>query len=519
MTALGKPTVIWALLLASGGAVAVGTNPALAAQYATPVPTVPSSTPLPAATATVGPIGTPGARPGATAGERAVPVPTPSTSTPTSTSAPVWFSPTPRPTLSPTPADLFWLNAPSQANTPQPSPTGSAQLGWMGVVESTPSVGASLSMPFFGGGVPATPVPTPLDVRLLLPPTAIVATGETQSLPAFPGRMRIAGPIGGSSESIQTSTVGRVGPPPPPIRYAGVPAVSAEASWLGPGRLWLGVPHRSQFDGTFYAETNCGPASLGMILEAYGLRYATDAIRGEVNRFQGDSNPDSGTSLGAVALVAQRAGLYPVGLQRRWSIDDVRAHLTAGRPIITLVRFADLPGNSGSDLATNHYIVLTGLSGEQFIYNDSAYVQGAGRGLLIPADVLKRAWDNSVIPGQAVAFSLNSVGAGLLQPGRLVQPSTDAFDPDDDAWDASFDHPMELADVPLASGGSLLDPRDGGALVAMASAPVPVPPRHPPAAAIATWSAVAAGILLIVVASLLRVTDRRSRPVAGEPRL
>lgn len=515
MTAVAKTTVIWAVMLVFAGGIPFRVDSALAAQYATPAPAVPSSPPAPAATSMAAPAGTAVAVPGGAAGERAVVVPAPATSTPTPTSVPVWFSPTPRPRLSATPADLFWINGPLLANTPQPSPTGSAQLGWMGIAESTPSVSASLPMPFFGEGVPASPVPPPLDVRLLLPPTPIAATGERQPLPAIPARMRISGPIGGSNDG-QTSTRGRIGPTPPPIRYAGVPAVSAEASWLGPGRLWLGVPHRSQFDGTFYAETNCGPASLGMILEAYGLRYPTDAIRGEVNRFQGDANPDSGTSLGAVALVGQRAGLYPVGLQRRWSSDDVRAHLAAGRPIITLVRFADLPGNSGSDLATNHYIVLTGLAGDQFIYNDSAYVQGAGRGLLIPPDVLDRAWDNSVIPGQAVAFSLNSTGAGLLHPGRLVPPSPEAFGPDDDALDASLDLPMELADVALASGGLLLDPRDRGGLVAMASAPAQIPPSSPPIAAIATWSAVAAGVLLVLVASLMLVAGRRSRQVARE---
>src|SRR5205823_1371596 len=106
-------------------------------------------------------------------------------------------------------------------------------------------------------------------------------------------------------------------------------------------------------------------ASLGMILGAYGLTgYPTDALRGEVNRFQGNFDPDSGTSLPALAAVAQRAGLYPVGLYsrpgayKRWTIDDVRENLKAGRPIITLGRYADLPGNSYFEGDTNHYIVL-----------------------------------------------------------------------------------------------------------------------------------------------------------------
>jgi hypothetical protein len=188
------------------------------------------------------------------------------------------------------------------------------------------------------------------------------------------------------------------------------------------------MPHRSQFDGSYYAETNCGPASLAMVLESYGLAYATDALRGEVNRLQGSNDPNQGTSLYAISSVAQRAGLSPMGLNRRMSITDVRDHLNAGRPIITLTRFADLPGNNRFDPATNHYIVLSGMSGDQFIYNDSAYAQGNGRGLLISPENLERAWANSLVPGQAVAFALAADGAGLLSELALSRAPADATD-------------------------------------------------------------------------------------------
>jgi hypothetical protein len=215
---------------------------------------------------------------------------------------------------------------------------------------------------------------------------------------------------------------GRPWATPIPIRYAGVPTISREAGWINPSTLWLGVPHRTQFDGTFYGPTNCGPTSLGMVFEAYGLMgYPSDAIRGEVNRISGDSNPDNGTSLGAISVVAQRAGLQPLDLYqgggyKRWTLDAVRAHVQEGRPVITLTRYADLPGNAyyGSDI--NHYIVITGVSGDNFIYNDSAYSQGRGRGLLIAPDALQRAWANSTIPGHSVAFALNLAGDGLLSP-------------------------------------------------------------------------------------------------------
>ncbi len=247
---------------------------------------------------------------------------------------------------------------------------------------------------------------------------ATVAPAEEAAISTLLTRMRLTGPADGQ----QPTPGNRIVPTPIPIRYAGVPATSRDAGWVDATTLWLGVPHRTQFDNTLYGPTNCGPTSLGMILEAYGLSgYPTDAIRGEVNRISGDFNSDNGTSLYSIATVAQRAGLYPVGLGKRWSLDDVRTNLKAGRPVITLTRYADLPGNSyyGGDI--NHYIVLTGLSGDQIIYNDSAYSQGKGRGLLISPETLQRAWANSTIPGHSVAFALNSAGDGLLSATALAR--------------------------------------------------------------------------------------------------
>ncbi len=259
---------------------------------------------------------------------------------------------------------------------------------------------------------------------------ATVVPAEEAAINVLLTRMRLTGPA-----DAQTLTPGnRVLPTPIPIRYAGVPASSREAGWVNDTTLWLGVPHRSQFDNSLYAPTNCGPTSLGMILEAYGLSgYPTDAIRGEVNRISGDFNPDNGTSLYSIATVAQRAGLYPIGLGKRWTIDDVRNSLKAGRPVITLTRYADLPGNSyyGGDI--NHYIVLTGLSGDHIIYNDAAYSQGKGRGLLISPEALQRAWANSTIPGHSVAFALNSAGDGLLSPSALARRAAWEQTSDDEA--------------------------------------------------------------------------------------
>ena len=88
---------------------------------------------------------------------------------------------------------------------------------------------------------------------------------------------------------------------PLPIRYAGkADGLHQRRVGLIPRSSGWPVPHRTQFNNSFYAESNCGPTSLGMILEAYGLKeYKTDALRDEVNRIQGNTSPYEGTGLPA----------------------------------------------------------------------------------------------------------------------------------------------------------------------------------------------------------------------------
>jgi hypothetical protein len=75
-----------------------------------------------------------------------------------------------------------------------------------------------------------------------------------------------------------------------------------------------------------------------------------------------------------------------------------------------------LPGNGGYPGNVNHYIVLDGLLGEDFLYNDSAFGERGGRGLLISAAQLETAWVTADIAQHATAFGLGDERAGLLDP-------------------------------------------------------------------------------------------------------
>ena len=207
------------------------------------------------------------------------------------------------------------------------------------------------------------------------------------------------------------------------------PAGSAQASenWSGvwgPGRPSLTVdlvaapvfrmvvPFRTQKDGGPWQTSNCGPAILGMVLDGFGITgQATDDLRFRAHTYQGTVGMRTGTALEHVAHVAEDLGLPTYGLYdtnghfRSWSIDEMRAQLHLGRPVMPLVRLYLLPGYEGSGTRWGHYILLTGLTEDGFFYSDPLKTDPvAGRGGRVSADQLSAAMGNSLVPGQAIAF-------------------------------------------------------------------------------------------------------------------
>jgi hypothetical protein len=172
--------------------------------------------------------------------------------------------------------------------------------------------------------------------------------------------------------------------------------------------VWLGVPFRSQLDSSAFALVNCGPASLAMVLAAYGLDVPPSAIRDYVNYLRDNYNTEEGTSLDSLAWIAWTVGLTPLDLYTQngylaWDVDMVREHLLRGQPVITLVKYRSLPGHTSSMSDFDHYIVIAGLYNGDFIYNDAAYSGDVGYGMLISPENLEAAWDASSMPHHAMA--------------------------------------------------------------------------------------------------------------------
>jgi hypothetical protein len=173
----------------------------------------------------------------------------------------------------------------------------------------------------------------------------------------------------------------------------------------------LDVPYRSQLDGSRESGTNCGPATIGMALEAFGVFVPTGDLRATANRLQGIWDPNSGVTIEALRGVVEWYDLrgldleHPDGGLRKWSLDDVRRHLRAGHPVVPQLRYRLMPGRESYPVAYDHYVVLTGFSGETFYYNDSIPSGGSGRHLAISASALLRAWQSSDYPLAAFAIT------------------------------------------------------------------------------------------------------------------
>src|SRR5579859_3560327 len=220
-----------------------------------------------------------------------------------------------------------------------------------------------------------------------------------------------------------------------PLRFAEGRDLMAQVQRrvLGDGLVWLGVPFRTQIDGGEFQYVNCGPASLTMVLAGFGLEVGPSQVRDYLNNLIDNFNTDLGTSLDVLSRIGKEAGLTPMDLYsdaggyRNWSTDAVRWHVQQGHPVITLVKYRNLPGHTGSLSEFDHYIVISGLTPNGFIYNDAAFATTLGYGLEISDVELEYAWDNSSIPHHALAMGLSPDKKALSFPElpRTPRPAAD----------------------------------------------------------------------------------------------
>jgi hypothetical protein len=160
---------------------------------------------------------------------------------------------------------------------------------------------------------------------------------------------------------------------------------------------------------------------LGMALESFGLDLAPPDLRGQVlNREDMDpGDTEAGSFIWALAQVAQSHGLQTHGLYddadgaelHHWNLDEIRASVRGGRPVIVQVVYRGLPGREASGYYGDHYIIVTGLMGDQFLYNDPIGGQVAheapGYDRLISPSELERAMHASDTGYAYTAFGVS----------------------------------------------------------------------------------------------------------------
>lgn len=173
------------------------------------------------------------------------------------------------------------------------------------------------------------------------------------------------------------------------------------------------APYRSQLDGSPYAEANCGPTAIGMALDAFGISVPSRALRAAALDAQHMYGNGVGTLITALAQVVEQQGLsaldlrQPDGSLHRWSLDDLRAHIRAGHPIVVQVRYRSLPGRGGVAYYGDHYILVTGEVGDSFLYNDPIDIDGLGWDRIMSGSVLRTAMNASAGGYAYAAFAVS----------------------------------------------------------------------------------------------------------------
>jgi hypothetical protein len=308
-------------------------------------------------------------------------------------------------------------SVPNLANLFVPTPSASSPPVAEATAEATPTAAPAVAAGATPGPTPTRPGPTtasPDDILAGLGvhwrPTngasAVVAPTQPPTATAEPERRSAEDGVAASAPRRLVTSFETL------RRAAGQTAASQVRTWANDSSFWLGVPFKTQIDGSEFSSVNCGPASLAMVLAGFGLGVDPSGIRDYINHLLDQYDAEEGTSLDMLARVAREAGLNTFGLYGRsgyrpWSVDEIREHVKAGHPVITLVKYRSLPGHGTSLSDFDHYIVISGLAGDDLIYNDSAFATDYGFNLLISPEDLEQAWSYSSIPRHAVAIGLS----------------------------------------------------------------------------------------------------------------
>jgi LysM repeat protein len=203
-------------------------------------------------------------------------------------------------------------------------------------------------------------------------------------------------PSNSAAQSVPSKAITTASPAP-----TTTPAPASPPAPKGPPII--AAPYNSQFDGSIWAETNCGPTSLSMALGALGVNVDQITLRHLADKQMGFENPNDGTTWESLAYAAKAEGISNKGLSngngkgyRSWSLDDLKSELAKGHPVILLVHYRALTDHFGSAFYGDHYIVALGFDASgNLVYNDPAFKTSPGSDRTIDPANLLNAWSHT----------------------------------------------------------------------------------------------------------------------------
>jgi len=171
------------------------------------------------------------------------------------------------------------------------------------------------------------------------------------------------------------------------------------------------VPYITQFDGTPWEGSNCGIASIAMVLSAFDITIPTLQVRKSIIGMTGDPSYDAGVAWDPLVKMAWRHDFpvngpnTPDGKLRHWFLEELDAESRMGRPSILLVHYRSLPGHENAGWWGDHYVVFLGLTASgDVIYHDPAFRGSAGAYKVTDRATFERAWTNTMSGQQRSAI-------------------------------------------------------------------------------------------------------------------
>jgi len=202
--------------------------------------------------------------------------------------------------------------------------------------------------------------------------------------------------------------------PPQTITYAASESNELSASALS---TTLAIPYISEFSGAPTQNYDCGPATAGMIVQAFGKRPANISDATFIGEIRKKMNKTGAVGTGSndrkVALAAYGIGSTVIKSSNPDPVQTIRDALAQGKPVIARVN-----GTKLGRRYAGHVVVVTGFSADgQIIYvNDP---DSSIRGTSTPGGVA--AWPVDIFRTAMLNVTeLASEGYGLLINDGLV---------------------------------------------------------------------------------------------------